>query len=74
MLADLQHHLLQNPEIMQQMMNSPAMQSLLNDPTFLESIMKMNPSTRSSLETNANFGEMLRDRDFQVLIPHWLTF
>lgn len=64
-LADLQQHLLQNPEIMQQMMNSPAMQSLLNDAAFLESIMKMNPSTRACLETNPHFGEMLKDREFQ---------
>lgn len=64
-LVDLQHHLLQNPEIMQQMMNSPAMQSLLNDVNFLESIMKMNPATRMSLETNPQFSEMLRDVDFQ---------
>mmetsp|Transcript_22164 Transcript_22164/g.55886 ORF Transcript_22164/g.55886 Transcript_22164/m.55886 type:complete len:378 (+) Transcript_22164:126-1259(+) len=64
-LTDLQQHLLMNPEIMQQMMNSPAMQSLLNDEKFLESIMKMNPAVRMSLETNADFGEMLRDPEFR---------
>merc|ERR1719313_2300844 len=46
-------------------MNSPAMQSLLNDVNFLESIMKMNPATRMSLETNPQFSEMLRDVEFQ---------
>ncbi len=64
-LIDLQHHLLHNPEIMQQMMNSPAMQSLLNDSQFLESIMKMNPTTRVSLETNQVFTDMLKDPTFQ---------
>ena len=36
-LEDLQTHLLANPEILQQMLNSPAMQSMMHDKDFLQS-------------------------------------
>jgi len=60
----LQNHLLQNPDIMQQMMNSPAMQSLLNDTKFLRSILAMNPRVRHIMGPGSELSRMMDDPEF----------
>lgn len=63
-LGSMQQHLLLNPDIMQQMMNSPAMQSLLNDPEFLRSLLQMNPQMRDMMEQHPELRSMLHDDAF----------
>lgn len=54
-----------NPEQMQQMMNSPLMNSLLDNPEFLQNMMQMqmqsNPQMRQMMESNPVLREMLGD-------------
>ncbi len=35
-----------NPEVMQQMMQSPMMQQVLNNPQFMTSVLQNNPAVR----------------------------
>ena len=42
--------LMNNPQAMQQMMSSPLMQSLFNNPEMLRSMMMMNPQMRELME------------------------
>lgn len=63
-LLQLQHHLLANPEVMQQMMNSPAMQTLLNNKDLLRSVVMMNPQMRTLVDRTPELREMLNDPQF----------
>lgn len=63
-LAVLQNHLLKNPDIMQQMMNTPAMQSLLGDMRFLKSILAMNPKVRHIMGPNSALSMMFDEPKF----------
>lgn len=63
-LGALQRHVLQNPDILQQMLESPAMQSLLNDHDFLRSLLRMDPKVSKLFETSPALAEMLGDADF----------
>merc|ERR1719169_75374 len=45
-------------------MNSPAMQSLLNDPELLRSILSMNPHMRELMHRHSDIQDMLQDPDF----------
>ncbi|CAJ1388866.1 unnamed protein product, partial [Effrenium voratum] len=60
-LAALQRHVLQNPDILQQMLESPAMQSLLNDHDFMRSLLKMDPRLSKLLESCPELNLMLHD-------------
>lgn len=62
-LGALQRHLLQNPDILQQMLESPAMQSLLNDHDFMRSLLKMDPRLSKLLENCKELNDMLHDQD-----------
>jgi len=62
--AGMHQLLLQNPDIMQQMMNSPAMQSLLNNPELLRSMLNVNPNMKQLMERNPGLANMLADTDF----------
>jgi len=63
-LGALQRHVLQNPDILQQMLESPSMQSLLNDLDFLRSLLKMDPRTSQLLESCPELQGMLHDSEF----------
>jgi len=63
-LASLQRHVLQNPDILQQMLESPAMQSLLNDFDFMRGLIKTDPRLNNLLESNPELMEMLQDQEF----------
>jgi len=63
-LAAVQRHVLANPDILQQMLESPAMQSLLNDQEFLRSLLKMDPRLNKLLESCPSLQTMLHDPEF----------
>jgi len=63
-LGAVQRHVLANPEILQQMLESPAMQSLLNDLDFLRSLLKMDPRLSKLLESCPELQTMLHDPEF----------
>lgn len=63
-LSALQRHVLANPDILQSMLESAAMQSLLNDHDFLRSLMKMDPKMAKVFESCAELQEMLTDNEF----------
>lgn len=63
-LGALQKHVLNNPDILQQMLEAPAMQSLLNDHDFLRSLMKTEPKTTRMLEQCPELAKMLHDKEF----------
>mmetsp|Transcript_56578 Transcript_56578/g.143156 ORF Transcript_56578/g.143156 Transcript_56578/m.143156 type:complete len:448 (-) Transcript_56578:64-1407(-) len=63
-LGALQRHVLQNPDILQQMLESPAMQSLLNDHDFMRSLLKMDPRLAKMLDSSPELASMLHDVDF----------
>lgn len=63
-LAALQRHVLANPDILQQMLESPAMQSLLNDHEFLRSLLKMDPRLQKLFDNSPELTNMLMDTDF----------
>jgi ubiquilin len=63
-LGAVQRHVLANPDILQQMLESPAMQSLLNDLDFLRSLLKMDPRLSKLLENCPDLQSMLHDPEF----------
>lgn len=63
-LGAVQRHVLVNPDILQQMLESPAMQSLLNDLDFLRSLLKMDPRLSKLLERCPELQNMLHDPEF----------
>jgi len=63
-LSSLQRHVLQNPDILQQMLESPAMQSLLNDFDFMRGLLKTDPRLNNLLQSNPELMEMLQDQEF----------
>merc|ERR1712054_20904 len=63
-LGAVQRHVLANPDILQQMLESPAMQSLLNDLDFLRSLLKMDPRLSKLLEACSELQTMLHDPEF----------
>jgi len=63
-LGAVQRHVLANPDILQQMLESPAMQSLLNDWDFLRSLLKMDPRLNKLLEQCPELQTMLHDPEF----------
>merc|ERR1712054_580313 len=63
-LDAVQRHVLANPDILQQMLGSPAMQSLLNDLDFLRGLLKMDPRLSKLLESCPELQTMLHDPEF----------
>jgi hypothetical protein len=63
-LGDFQSHLMRNPDVMEQMMASPFMQSLLSNPETLRSIMGTNPQMQELLRRNPELNNMMNDPEF----------
>jgi len=57
----MQQQMMQNPEMMQQMMNSPFVQSIMNNPEALRGIIMANPQMRQLVENNPHIGHILND-------------
>ncbi|RUS31928.1 hypothetical protein BC938DRAFT_476741 [Jimgerdemannia flammicorona] len=53
-----------DPEMMRQMMESPFMQSILNNPELMRSMMMSNPQIRSMIERNPEVGHIINDPAF----------
>jgi len=52
---------LNNPELMQQMMSSPAMDQLLNNPEIMRSMMTNNPQMQALMEANPQLRHIMND-------------
>lgn len=63
-LAALQRHVLTNPDILGQMLESPAMQTLLNDQDLLRSLLKMDPRLSKLFQGSAELERMLNEPEF----------
>jgi len=61
---------MQNPEMMRQMMDSPMMQSLLNNPDLLRSMLTSNPQMRELMDRNPEVNHILNNPELmrQVLV------
>ncbi len=54
----MQAQMLQNPEMMQAMMENPMVQGLLNDPETMRQMMMMNPQTRAMMDANPEVAQV----------------
>jgi len=63
-LSQYQDHLLQNPDVMEQMLSSPIMDSLLSNPDIMNSMIEGNPQMQELLERNPELRSMMRDPEF----------
>ncbi|KAH7315000.1 hypothetical protein KP509_21G029800 [Ceratopteris richardii] len=57
----VQQQLMQNPNLMRDMMNMPAVQSLINNPELMRSLIMNNPQMRSLIDRNPELGHILND-------------
>jgi ubiquilin len=63
MMAQSQQMMTQNPEMMQQFMDSPMMQNLMNNPEMMRSMVRMNPQLNQMMEQRPELARMLEDPD-----------
>merc|ERR1719389_424482 len=61
MMAQSQAMIQQNPEFVQQMMQSPMVQQMMENPDVMRAMMQMNPQTRQLMEENPEIARMLED-------------
>jgi ubiquilin len=59
--AAMQAQHAQNPEMMAQIMNSPIMQQLTNNPELIRNMMMANPQMRALMDQNPQLAHMLND-------------
>lgn len=57
----LQQQLTQNPNIMRDIMNMPAMQNLMNNPELLRGLIMSNPQMRELIDRNPELAHVLND-------------
>ncbi|KAF8112686.1 hypothetical protein N665_0062s0037 [Sinapis alba] len=60
-LEQAQQQLAQNPNMIRDMMNTPAIQSLMNNPEFMRSMIMSNPQMRELVDRNPELGHVLND-------------
>ncbi|KAG6763240.1 hypothetical protein NC653_023941 [Populus alba x Populus x berolinensis] len=60
-LEQVQQRLAQNPDMMREIMNAPAMQSLMNNPELIRSMMMSNPQMREIMDRNPELAHVLND-------------
>merc|ERR1711957_589197 len=63
MMAQSQQMMMQNPEMMQQLMNSPWVQQMLDNPEMLRGMMRMNPRMNELMESRPEIARMMDDPD-----------
>jgi len=61
MMQQTQRQMMQNPEMMQQLMNQPAVQNMLNDPETIRAVMRMNPRLNQLMEQRPEIARLLDD-------------
>jgi len=57
----MQQNLLQNPEMMQNMLNSPVVRNLMSDPELLRTMFSSHPQMRELMERNPEISHVLND-------------
>ncbi|XVE48733.1 hypothetical protein DITRI_Ditri01bG0025800 [Diplodiscus trichospermus] len=57
----VQQQLTQNPNMMREIMNTPAIQSLMNNPELMRSLIMNNPQMREIIDRNPELGHILND-------------
>ncbi|GLT27915.1 hypothetical protein SLA2020_028810 [Shorea laevis] len=57
----VQQQLTQNPNMMREIMNMPAIQSLMNNPELMRSLIMSNPQMREIIDRNPELGHILND-------------
>nr|XP_017247787.1 PREDICTED: ubiquitin domain-containing protein DSK2a-like isoform X1 [Daucus carota subsp. sativus] len=57
----VQQQLAQNPNMMQDMMNTPAIQNLMNNPEIMRSLIMSNPQMRDIIDRNPELAHVLND-------------
>ncbi|KAK9677447.1 hypothetical protein RND81_11G143400 [Saponaria officinalis] len=60
-LEQMQQQLNQNPNMMRDIMNMPAIQSLMNDPDLMRNLIMNNPQMREIIDRNPELGHILND-------------
>ena len=56
-----QQQMMQNPEMMQSIMNSPMVQQMLSDPDTLRAMIRMNPQLNQLMEQRPEIARILED-------------
>ncbi|KAF8768370.1 Ubiquilin-1 like protein [Argiope bruennichi] len=59
----MQRELLQNPELLQQVMNNPFVQSMMENPEYMRQIITSNPQMQDMLEKNPELCHVLSNPD-----------
>ncbi|CAN1134755.1 Ubiquitin domain-containing protein DSK2b [Linum perenne] len=57
----VQQQLTQNPNMMRDIMNMPAIQSMMNNPELMRSLIMSNPQMREIIDRNPELGHVLND-------------
>ncbi|KAL9231901.1 hypothetical protein vseg_007062 [Gypsophila vaccaria] len=60
-LEQMQQQLNQNPNMMRDIMNMPAIQSLMNNPDLMRNMIMNNPQMREIIDRNPELGHILND-------------
>ncbi|CAL9210681.1 unnamed protein product [Musa hybrid cultivar] len=60
-LNQMQQQLAQNPSMMREIMNMPAVQSLMNNPELIRGMIMNNPQMREIIDRNPEFAHILND-------------
>ncbi|CAM8994298.1 unnamed protein product [Rhodiola kirilowii] len=60
-LEQMQQQLNQNPNLMRDIMNTPAVQSLMNNPDLMRTMIMNNPQTREIIDRNPELAHILND-------------
>lgn len=59
--AQIQQQMMQNPEAMRTMLNSPMVQQMMENPDVMRSIIQSNPQLQAIIEQNPELGHVLND-------------
>ncbi|CAI9756441.1 unnamed protein product [Fraxinus pennsylvanica] len=57
----MQQQLTQNPNMMREIMNTPAIQNIMNNPEIMRSLIMNNPQMRDIIDRNPELGHILND-------------
>ncbi|GAB2267547.1 hypothetical protein Dimus_002526 [Dionaea muscipula] len=60
-IEQVQQQLTQNPNMMREIMNMPAIQSLMNNPEIMRSLIMSNPQMREIIDRNPELAHILND-------------
>merc|ERR1719498_10419 len=60
-MAQSQQMMAQNPEMIQQLMDSPMVQQMMSDPETMRAMMRMNPRMEQLMEQRPEIARMLED-------------